>query len=69
MNNRFETRARQNRATALILTFLFHVALIGGIYYYNLNNTAAKKTETIMTSKEEAVAQPVANVKHRAAKP
>ena len=68
MNNHFETRARQNRATALILTFLFHVALIGGIYYYNLNNTATKKTEAI-TPKSEAVAPPVANIKHRTAKP
>lgn len=69
MNNRFETRARQNRTTAFILTFLFHVALIGGIYYYNLKDTNVKKRENITTGKAEAVAQPVANIKHRSAKP
>jgi hypothetical protein len=69
MNNRFETRARQNRTTALFLTFLFHVALVGGIYFYNLNKDSEKKTESITTTTQEASAKPVANVKRNHAKP
>ena len=68
MNNRFETRARQNRTTALILTFLFHVALIAGIYYYNMDDKTAAKTETSIKTQEEASAKPV-NVRRNYTKP
>ncbi|MFN7119646.1 MAG: hypothetical protein ACK4TA_22820 [Saprospiraceae bacterium] len=69
MNNRFEARARQNRTTALILTFLFHVALFGGLYYYNSDTNAKPSTETVNQTEKEAVAKPVANDKRAAHRP
>lgn len=68
MNNRFETRTRQNRTTALILTFLFHLALIGGIYYYKMEHKDTSKTETNTKVQEAAQSKPI-NVKHRYTKP
>lgn len=69
MNNRFEARTRQNRTTALVLTLLFHVALIGGIYYYNLDHQSEKKTDSVSNTEKQITAKPVANMKHHRAKP
>ena len=60
MNSRIEARrARQNRAIALFLTFLFHLALIGGIYYYTHDDAQASedKAEQIKNEQEDIPAQ------------
>lgn len=60
MNSRMEARrARQNRAIALFLTFLFHIALIGGIYYYTADDAQAseEKVEQIQNDQEDVPAQ------------
>lgn len=69
MNNRFEARTRQNRTIALMLTFLFHLALFGGLYYYNVNKTTKTPVETVQKGEEETVAKPVANTKRVSHKP
>lgn len=73
MNSRLEAqRARQNRAIALFLTFLFHVALIGGIYYFNFSNTPKAKsdeTEQTVESKGKIPAKAVSDKNNRTLKP
>jgi len=62
MNSRIEARrARQNRAIALFLTFLFHIALIGGIYYYTNDDAQASEenVEQIKNDQEDIPAQQV----------
>lgn len=61
MNNRFEARARQNRATALVLTFLFHVVLIGGLYYYHLDKKEKAPADTAVKTEQAATAKPVSH--------
>ncbi len=64
MNSRLEAqRARQNRVIALIFTFLFHVALFGGIYYFSTEQSEAKeeKIKQAGQSEETRSAQPQSN--------
>lgn len=64
MNSRLEVRRnRQNRAIALFLTLLFHIALFGGIYYYNADNEAdtMDQSENVVNSEQEVPTQKVAN--------
>ncbi len=66
MNSRFEAqRARQNRAIALFLTFLFHVALFAGIYYYSSEapDDEKNKTEQSVQTKDEIPAKQVSTTK------
>ncbi len=60
MNNSLEARRnRQNRTVALVFTLIFHVALLGGIYYFHMK-PAEKKTEKVKT---DAAVKPVSNLK------
>lgn len=66
MNSRLEAqRARQNRAIALFLTFLFHIALFAGIYYYNSGNSEVEKdkTEQSVQTRDEVPAKQVSTTK------
>ncbi|MDX1942100.1 MAG: hypothetical protein SFU99_16170 [Saprospiraceae bacterium] len=73
MNSRLEAqRASQNRAIALFLTFLFHVALIAGIYYYNFSDTSDVKpneAEQTLQSKEDIPTKTVSDKNNRTLKP
>ena len=69
MNSRMEARrARQNRAIALFLTFLFHIALIGGIYYYT-NDDAQASEEKVEQTQNDQKGIPAEQVSRRVAQP
>ena len=73
MNSKLEAqRASQNRAIALLLTFLFHVALIGGIFYYNFSDTSEAKSDEIeqtVGSKDKIPATAVSDKRNQTLKP
>lgn len=73
MNSRLEAqRARQNRAIALFLTFLFHVALVAGIYYYHFNDASKAKPDDVeqtLQSKDKVPAKTVSDKNNRTLKP
>ncbi|HMO39786.1 MAG TPA: hypothetical protein PKC76_00125 [Saprospiraceae bacterium] len=70
MNNRLEARrTRQNRAIALFLTLVFHIALIGGICYYQLEHQAAPKAEQQVPNKTETPVQTVSDQRQKPTRP
>lgn len=68
MNNYAEIRARRNRSTALILTALLHIALIGAIYFYKSGKQEFSKEDSALR-KKEATTKTAANGTHFYTKP
>ncbi len=71
-NPRFERSARLNRFKAICFTVFFHVAVLGGLFYFSGSDASVKDIlpdvvkEWLHEEAEEPVAQPVNKKRKRA---